>query len=60
MMTITIKWKWEDDEGKVHKFIIPTTYLRVHNIGVDASTKPSTTSWSPGDDELVDFAFIMD
>ena len=26
VMRGTIKWKWEDDEGKVHKFIIPNSY----------------------------------
>jgi hypothetical protein len=26
VMKGTIIWKWEDDEGKVHKFIIPNSY----------------------------------
>ena len=26
VMKGTIKWKWEDDQGKVHKFIIPNSY----------------------------------
>jgi hypothetical protein len=26
VMMGTIKWKWEDDQGKVHKFIIPNSY----------------------------------
>ncbi len=26
VMKGTIQWKWEDDEGKVHKFLIPNYY----------------------------------